>query len=138
MERGAYNVERTGEQIKSFKDLRVWNEGHKLVIMIYKMTSSFPKEETFGLVSQMRRAAVSITSNIAEGFSRNSYKEKVQFYAVAQGSVTELQNQALIARDVGYLSTGEYEDAQQQSVVVHKMVHGLMKGARSFGVKRNS
>lgn len=67
------------EKIKTFSDLRVWNESHKLVIMIYKVSQKFPKEEQFGLTNQIRRAAVSITSNIAEGFGRKSMKDKVHF-----------------------------------------------------------
>ena len=85
-------------KIKSFTDLNAWKESHKLVLMVYGVTKTFPREEIFALVSQMRRCAVSITSNIAEGFSRQSYKEKVQFYSISQGSVTELQSQLLIAR----------------------------------------
>ena len=87
-------------KIRRFTDLNAWKEGHKLVLMIYNFTKNFPKEEIFGLVSQMRRCSVSITSNIAEGFSRQSYKEKAQFYAISLGSVTELQNQLLIAKDI--------------------------------------
>ncbi|MDD5626597.1 MAG: four helix bundle protein [Patescibacteria group bacterium] len=80
------------KKIKSFTDLDAWKEGHKLVLMVYEITKKFPKEEMFGLVSQMRRCVVSITSNIAEGFSRQTYKDKICFYSRAQGSVTELQN----------------------------------------------
>src|SRR3989344_3686390 len=97
-------------KIKSFTDLNAWKEGHQLVLMIYKKTKLFPKEELFGLVSQMRRCVVSITSNLAEGFSRQSYKEKLQFYSMALGSVTELQNQLLVSRDVGYLSQQTFQE----------------------------
>ena len=84
-----------GNKIKSFTDLNAWKEGHKLVLMIYGITKQFPKEEIFGLTSQIRRCVVSITLNIAEGFSRQSYKEKVRFYSISLGSITELQNQLL-------------------------------------------
>ena len=91
-----------GGIIQKFTDLRVWKEGHKLVLNTYRLTTFFPKEELFGLVSQMRRSAVSITSNIAEGFSRKSYKEKIQFYYIALGSITELQNQLLNSQGYRY------------------------------------
>ena len=74
-------------KIKDFKDLNSWQEAHKLVIMIYEKTKIFPREEMFGLTNQMRRAAISVTSNIAEGFGRQGYKEKIQFYYLAQGSL---------------------------------------------------
>lgn len=90
-------------KIQSFTDLTAWQRGHELVIAIYKITKVFPREELYSLVDQMRRCTVSITSNIAEGFSRKSYKEKIQFYSMALGSTTELQNQLLVARDVGYI-----------------------------------
>ena len=120
------------EKITSFTKLDAWKEGHKLVLMIYKATKIFPKEELFSLVNQMQRAAVSITSNIAEGFSRQSYKEKVQFYFVALGSVTELQNQLLVARDVGYLKLSIFTDIATQTVVVHKIINGLVKKSKSI------
>jgi four helix bundle protein len=80
-------------KIKDFKDLNTWREAHKLVLMIYGATKTFPREEIFSLTSQVRRAAISITSNIAEGFGRQGYKEKIQFYYFAQGSLIELKNQ---------------------------------------------
>lgn len=118
--------------IKSFTDLDAWKEGHKLVLIIYQITKTFPQEEIFGLVSQMKRCVVSITSNIAEGFSRQSYKEKLQFYTIAQGSVTELQNQLLIARDVGFIAKDDFQELAEQSIKVHKIINGLIKKSRSI------
>ena len=106
-------------KITSFTKLDAWKEGHALVLSVYKITKTFPKEELFALTSQRRRCAVSITSNIAEGFSRQSYKEKVQFYSMALGSVTELQNQLLIARDVGYLNPSVFIEMAGQKVEIH-------------------
>jgi four helix bundle protein len=119
-------------KIKSFTDLNAWKEGHILVLMIYDITKTFPKEEMFGIVSQMRRCAVSITSNIAEGFSRQSYKEKVQFYSMAQGSLTELQNQLLIAKDVKFTYKDEFKNTANQAVKVHKIINGLIKSSKSY------
>lgn len=120
------------DKIKSFTDLRAWKEGYKLALMIYKETKNFPKDELFGLVSQLRRCGVSITSNIAEGFSRQSYKEKVNFYFIALGSVTELQNQTLIARDVGYIREDKFQEIAKQSVEVHKIINGLIRSSKNY------
>jgi len=117
--------------IRDFKDLRAWQEGHVLVIDIYRVTKIFPKEELFGLSSQMRRCAVSITSNIAEGFSRTSYKDKIHFYVMAQGSLTELQNQLLIARDTGMLEKIMFDKLYVHSISVHKIISGLIKTSRN-------
>lgn len=114
-------------KIKSFTDLLTWQEGHKLVLIIYQLTKDFPNEERFSLSDQMRRAAVSITSNIAEGFSRESKKGKLQFYATAKGSNTELQNQLLISKDVGYLTKEVFKKSAQQSIKVNKLLTGLIK-----------
>lgn len=122
----------TYAKIKSFTGLKAWQEGHRLVLQIYKVTAKFPTKETYSLTDQMRRAAVSITSNIAEGFSRQTYKEKLQFYFMAQGSLTELENQLLVARDVGYVVKDKYFDKlAEQCVLVHKLLSGLIKGARA-------
>ena len=96
-------------KIKSFTDLNAWKEGHGLVLSIYKITKTFPADERFGLTDQMRRCSVSITSNIAEGFSRKTKKEKAQFFYMALGSVTELQNQLLIVRDLSYISKTDFK-----------------------------
>src|SRR3989338_6098100 len=92
------------KKIAKFTDLIAWQEGHKLVLLIYQITKDFPKDELYGLISQMRRAAVSITSNLAEGFSRRSSKDKNNFYTMSLTSLIELQNQLLISKDVSYLT----------------------------------
>ena len=117
-------------KIKTFKDLNAWQEAHKLVLFIYKFTKKFPREELFGLVSQMRRAAISITSNIDEGFSRQSYKEKIQFYCIAESSNTELQNQLIASKDIGYLVIEEFDAIFKQGVIVHKLLNGLIKKSK--------
>jgi len=120
------------KKIKSFTDLDAWKEAHKLVIMVYKLTKSFPEDEKFGLTNQVRRAAVSITSNIAEGFSRNGKKEKTQFYYMALGSLTEVQNQLLIGRDLSYIDEKEFAEIATKTVVVSKLLNGLIKSAKNM------
>ncbi len=125
-------------KIQSFHDLRVWREAHNLVIAIYKITRSFPKEELFGLTNQIRRAAVSITSNISEGFGRETAKDRIHFYIISLGSLNETQNQLLIAKDVGYLDHKSWNELEEQTIIVSKMLNGLIKTSRSYFVTRNS
>lgn len=117
-------------KIKSFTDLDAWREGHQLVLQIYSITKFFPIEEKYGLIDQMRRCAISITSNIAEGFSRKTDKEKVQFFHMALGSVTELQNQLLVARNIHYISNDKFKNIAEKSIVVNKLTNGLIKSAK--------
>ena len=119
-------------KIRSFTDLDAWKEGHKLVLDIYKITKDFPETEQFGLINQIRRAVVSVTSNIAEGFSRNSFKEKIQFYSHSLGSLTEVQNQLLVARDVGYLANNIFSPVADQTVKVSKITNGLIKKSKAI------
>ncbi|MBI4090749.1 MAG: four helix bundle protein [Candidatus Komeilibacteria bacterium] len=119
-------------KIRSFRDLFAWQEAHKLVLDIYTKTRNFPKEEMYGLVNQMRRCVVSVSSNIAEGFSRQSYLEKAHFYSMSQGSVTELQNQLIIANDVHYISDELFQVTYEQSVKVHKLLNGLIKKSKAI------
>ncbi|MBU1046331.1 four helix bundle protein [Patescibacteria group bacterium] len=114
-------------KIKSFTDLNAWKEGHKLVIIIYKQTKKFPKEELFSLTNQIQRSSVSITSNIAEGFSRRSDKEKIQFYYIVLGSLTEVQNQLLVARDIGYIDNKTFKQIADQTIIVSKLCNSLIK-----------
>ena len=118
--------------IKSFTDLDAWKEGHKLVLMIYELTKRFPREELFGLTAQIRKAVVSITSNIAEGFSRQTYKDKVHFYCMALGSLTEVQNQLMVARDLKYSSQDEFSAIYEQTVKESKILNGLIKSSRAL------
>lgn len=120
------------DKMKSFTSLNAWKEGHKLVILVYKITGTFPKEEVFGLTNQMRRCVISIVSNIAEGFGRQSYKEKTQFYSMAQGSNLELQAQLLVARDIGYLKQHGFGSVADHTIVVGRLLSGLIKSTKSF------
>ncbi len=115
------------EKISKFTDLIVWQEGHKLVILIYKFTKTFPSEEKFSLTSQIRRAVVSVTSNIAEGFGRQSQKDRLHFYSMARGSLLELQNQILIAKDINLIKDGDFAVLSKQSIIVHKLLNGLIR-----------
>lgn len=125
----------TEKKIQSFTDLNAWKESHKFVLLIYKKTTSFPKEEVFGITNQIRRAAVSIVSNIAEGFGRQSYKEKVQFYSIAQGSNLEIQSQMLVARDLQFLKENDFQEIADQSIVVGKLLSGLIRTTKSYSAK---
>lgn len=127
-----YNKLMNNGKIQSFTDLNTWKEGHRLVIMVYKITKTFPKEETYSIIDQMRRASSSVTANIAEGFGRQTYKEKVQFYYMAQGSLTELKNFALIARDVDYLKDNEFNNLSRQADLTHQLLQGLIQKTKSF------
>ena len=97
--------------------------------MLYSATNNFPIDEKYGLINQLRRAAVSITSNIAEGFRKNTVKEKRQFYQMALGSLTEIQNQLIIARDVGYIDTSTYKNINEHTNLVGKLLTGLLRSA---------
>ena len=124
------NLESGKSPIKNFTDLETWKQGHAFLLVVYKITKSFPADEQFELTSQLRRAVVSVTSNIAEGFSRTSYGDKAHFFTIAHGSLTEVQNQLLVARDVGYISQKGFEIIAEQSIAVHKLLNGLIRSTK--------
>ena len=104
-------------KIASFKDLRVWNLGMEIVLMVYAMTKEFPKEEMYGLTSQIRRASVSIPANIAEGFRRFSSKEHKQYLRIAFGSAAELETELIIAARLGFI------EQNQSAILAEKIDH---------------
>lgn len=132
MEQVTATIGKTAEKITSFTGLRAWQEGHKMVLMIYRMTKKFPKDEEYGLKTQIQRAVVSITSNIAGGFRRRTRKEKIRFYSMALSSLTEVQNQLLIARDVSYIVKEEFLNIAKQSVYVAKLINALIAKTRTM------
>lgn len=113
--------------ILKFTDLIAWKESHKLVLLTYKTLEDFPKKELFALCDQIRRCVVSVSANIAEGFSRHGKKEKSQFYYIAKGSLTELENHFLIARDVGYINEGKFNILLNQTNQVGRLLTGLVR-----------
>jgi len=121
----------TINKIKRFTNLDTWKQAHKSVLLVYKITETFPKAEVFGITIQMKRAAISISSNIAEGFGRKGYKEKVQFYYHANGSLVELENQLLIARDIGYLDKMTFKTVAEQLIRTHMLLRGLIRKTKS-------
>lgn len=118
-------------KIRDFRDLFAWQEGHKLVLIIYESIKFFPKEEEYGLKDQLRRAVVSVTSNIAEGFGLRTYKEKLRFYFIAQGSLTEVKNQIIIAKDVGYIHEESFDKIMTHANLVHKILQGLISKTKA-------
>jgi len=117
------------QKIKKFTDLITWQQSHKLVLLTYKITENFPADERFGLTNQMRRAAISITSNIAEGFGRSTSKDKANFYSMAKSSLAELENQYIASRDLKYLSDQDFLLFSNQALHADKLIAGLYKSA---------
>lgn len=120
------------KKIYKFFDLLAWQEGHKLVVMIYDATKDFPKEEVFGLTNQVRRAGVSITSNIAEGFGRDTMKDKTHFYTIASGSLNEVYNQMVLARDIGYIKIDYWNKLEEQIIITSKVLSGLIRKSKTL------
>lgn len=111
----------------SYKDLVVWRKAVDMVTEVYRATKGFPREETYGLSSQLRRAAVSVPSNIAEGQGKLSKKEFRQFLGHARGSLLEMETQIIIARNLGYLEESTKNDLEERSGEVSRLLHGLMQ-----------
>jgi four helix bundle protein len=107
--------------------MKVWQKSHELTLLIYQATVNFPKEELYGLTSQMRRAAYSIPTNIAEGSGRSSNTEFKRFLQIAMGSAAELEYQLLLAKDLSYLSINQYEPLSLLIVEIRKMLGGFIK-----------
>ena len=117
-------------KITSFTQLRTWQKARDLAVMSYELSKQFPKEEVYGLTSQVRRSSVSVSANIAEGFSRASAKDKSHYYTIALGSLTESLSHAHIAAQLGFVSQDQLERYEQLTTDINKMIHGMMKLAK--------
>ena len=114
-------------EIKTFKDLKVWQKAYSLVLEVYKASKNFPSEERFGLTSQIRRAAVAIPSNIAEGYARRYLKQYIQFLYIAYGSGAEIETQLMLAKDLGYLKEEKFKELIEKYYEIERMLMGLIK-----------
>lgn len=113
----------TNVEISSFQSLIVWQKGHQFVLEIYRITRRFPDDERFGIVSQMRRAAISITANIAEGYRKFGKKDKLRFFNISQGSLAEIYNYLILSKDLQYISENDYGLFQVQLIELDKLLN---------------
>ena len=118
--------------IRHFTHLIAWQKGHDLTKIIYKITKTFPRDELFGLISQLRRAATSITCNIAEGYGRFHYKDKIRFYYQARGSNMEVQNLLILCHDLGYININEFNELKHLVYEGYKLLNGIIKSTSNF------
>jgi len=117
--------------MKDFRDIQVWNKGHKLAIEIYKLTAGFPREEIFGLSSQIRRAAFSIPTNITEGCGRGSAKELKQFLKIVMGSASEVEYQILLSYELRYMDRKTYDNSSSDIQEIKKIISSYIVKIRS-------
>ena len=108
--------------LKNYKELKVWQKSYQLCLEIYKATKEFPDEEKYGLKSQLRRAAVSVPSNISEGYSRKTTPEYIQFLYIAYGSICEIETQTLLSSDFGYVETEKFKMLKEKIKEVERML----------------
>jgi four helix bundle protein len=121
--------------VKDFKELRVWSKAHDLTILVYKLTRAFPRDEVYGLTSQVRRSAASIGANIAEGCGRHSDGELTRFLQIARGSASETEYHLLLAKDFGFLQEGDFRAAEQSVLAVQRMLTALVQRVQPRGRK---
>jgi len=119
--------------MKNFRQLKVWQKSHELVLSVYQITAVFPRTETYGLTSQIRRAASSIPSNLAEGCGRNGDAELARFCDMATGSASELEYQLLLARDLKLIRLNDYEQLAQQTTEIKRMLTVFVRKLRAEG-----
>ena len=113
--------------MRDFKQLKVWEKAHQLTLAIYRATESLPREELYGLTSQMRRSSISIPANIAEGCGKSGDKEFARFLQISMGSSSELEYHILLAHDLGFLGDSIYQQLESEIVEVKRMLTGLIK-----------
>ncbi len=117
--------------MRDFRQIKVWEKAHRLTLEIYKTTSCFPREELYGLTTQLRRTSASIPANIAEGFGRGGNVELARFLQIGMGSAYEVEYHALLAKDLGFIRTEAYDQLETQIVEVKRMLAALLVKVRS-------
>lgn len=118
-------------EFKSYSDLEVWKESRKLVKHTYQITELFPKKEIYGLSQQMQRCAVSVPSNIAEGYGRNGIKDSLRFFYISRGSIYELETQFYLAQDLAYINETTLKQTLEMTVPIKRMLGGLIRYYRN-------
>jgi four helix bundle protein len=113
--------------LKNYKELNVWQKSYELCLKIYRITAKFPNEEKYDLISQIRRSAVSIPSNIAEGYGRKTTVDYIRILYISYGSVCELETQILLAGDLGFIEKGELSTAKKDIAEIERMLKALIK-----------
>ena len=116
-----------GRPVKDFHDLQVWQKAHQLVLAVYRVTANFPREERYGLTSQLRRASASIAANLAEGCGRNGDAELARYCSMAMGSASELEYHLLLARDLKLLKASDFTELARDTMEVKRMLGGLIR-----------
>jgi four helix bundle protein len=119
--------------LQSYRELLVWQKAMELALLVYRLTEGFPRREVYGLAAQIRRAGVSVPSNIAEGYGRGSRKEYVQFLSIAQGSLKELETQIIVAGRLTYATPAQTARVLAEAEVVGKMLGGLIRSLKAKG-----
>lgn len=117
--------------MKDFKELKVWQKAHEMTLSLYKISESFPKEEAFGLTSQIKRAAVSVPANIAEGCGKDSSAELARFMQISAGSTSELEYHVLLAHDLGFIDSKTHQELSSRIIEVRKMLYAFLKKLKS-------
>ena len=121
--------------MKDFKELRVWSKAHELTVLVYKLTRAFPRDEVYGLTSQVRRSAASVGANIAEGCGRHSDGEMTRFLQIARGSASETEYHLLLAKELGFLQEADFQVAEQAVVAIQRMLTALDQKVQPQGRK---
>jgi four helix bundle protein len=120
-------------EVRNFRHIKAWQKGHELVLQAYRCTASFPDSERYGLTSQIRRAAVSVPANIAEGCGRNSEPDFARFLHIAMGSASELEYLFLVSRDLGFVPADTHNDLERRVVEVKRMLTGFTQKLKADG-----
>ncbi len=121
-----------------FYTLTAWQQAHKLALCVYKLTKSYPDDERYGLISQLRRAASSVTANLAEGYDRYYHKEKARFYLLARGSAAEVHNFLILSKDLMYIDEETFEQLSPLVVSVRQLLSGLIRAQRADYVREGN